>query len=350
MATKPVLSEDEASAIFHESYGMVVDSISSLPSYDDKNFLMKTQNGKFLMKIFNSDISADQGRCEEHCKLQYLWSENGIPVPKVIHDKDGNLQAKKLLKVASGKEALCYIRILSFLEGEICQNLPANKSFYHQIGNACAKTHGVMKKHSAEFPTLNALRHDWTLESVINKEWADKISTIDSDITRNNVIAVIKEFKAFLAGNPELESGVIHCDLNSLNIIGQQVGESVVLKGIIDFGDVCHSRFIFDLGICIIYMMVAVLVQDGENANFYDAAKWVLSGYEEVQKLSKLEMDIIFMVIKVRAAQSVIGAYFTVSIEPENREYLMSEAGKAEIILNKMSLISDKTFHEKIAK
>ena len=86
------------------------------------------------------------------------------------------------------------------------------------------------------------------------------------------------------------------------------------------------------------------------SANFYDAAKWVLSGYEEVQKLSKLEMDIIFMVIKVRAAQSVIGAYFTVSIEPENREYLMSEAGKAEIILNKMSLISDKTFHEKIAK
>jgi hypothetical protein len=49
-----------------------------------------------------------------------------------------------------------------------------------------------MKKHSAEFPTLNALRHDWTLESVINKKWADKISTIDSDITRNNVIAVIK--------------------------------------------------------------------------------------------------------------------------------------------------------------
>ena len=36
----------------------------------------------------------------------------------------------------------------------------------------------------------------------------------------------ISEFKAFLAGNPELESGVIHCDLNSLNIIGQQVGES----------------------------------------------------------------------------------------------------------------------------
>ena len=43
------------------------------------------------------------------------------------------------------------------------------------------------------------------------------------------------------------------------------------------------------------------------------------------------------MSVKARAAQSVIGAYYTVSLEPENREYLMSEASEAETILNLMA-------------
>ena len=62
---------------------------------------------------------------------------------------------------------------------------------------------------------------------------------------------------------PNLPSGVVHCDLNSLNIIGEEIdGGGVTLRAIIDFGDVCHSLFMFDLAICLIYMMVAAKVQN----------------------------------------------------------------------------------------
>ena len=62
---------------------------------------------------------------------------------------------------------------------------------------------------------------------------------------------------------PNLPSGVVHCDLNSLNIIGEETGDGgVTLRAIIDFGDVCHSPFMFDLAICLIYMMVAAKVQN----------------------------------------------------------------------------------------
>ena len=61
-------------------------------------------------------------------------------------------------------------------------------------------------------------------------------------------------------------------------------------------------------------------------------------------KLNEDERNVLFVAIKARAAQSVIGAYYTVSIEPENREYLMSEASKAEIILQRLAKIDDEEF------
>jgi len=74
-----------------------------------------------------------------------------------------------------------------------------------------------------------------------------------------------------------------------------------------------------------------------------------LSGYQEEAKLTDEERNILFLAIKARASQSIIGAYHTVSIEPENREYLMSEASKAEIILNKMCKINNDDFFKIIS-
>ena len=80
------------------------------------------------------------------------------------------------------------------------------------------------------------------------------------------------------------------------------------------------------------------------SGNFYEPASWVLSGYEDEIKLTDDERNVIFLAIKARASQSVIGAYYTVSIEPENREYLMSEASKAEVILNELCKIDNAEF------
>lgn len=345
MAHKPTLTEDTAKELFFENYDRVVIKISSLPSYDDRNFLITTNDGKFLFKIFNGELSANTGRCNEQCMLQHMWSESGIMVPKVIPDKNGSLQITKKLAVANGESENCILRVLGYLEGNICQKLPVCQQFYEAIGSCCSKQHKLMGIHSKDFPTLNALQHEWTLESVIDDKWHLKIPTIDNEETKQNVYTVINEFKKFMKSNTakQLRSGVIHCDLNSLNIIGEATNSGVILKGIIDFGDVCHSRFVFDLAICIIYMMVAVIAQNPEG-NFYEAASWVLKGYQEVIQLSNDELQVLFLAIKTRAAQSVIGAYYTVSIEPENREYLMSEAGQAEILLNKLSKITNENF------
>ena len=133
------------------------------------------------------------------------------------------------------------------------------------------------------FKVLGSLKHEWTLESVVDEDWARKLESIESEETKKNAKNTVNEFSKILSRNLNLRVGVTHHDLNSLNIIGEEIagkGENlknlfslsrtilmlikclVELRGIIDFGDVCKSRFVFDLAICIIYMMVAVIVQD----------------------------------------------------------------------------------------
>ena len=53
-------------------------------------------------------------------------------------------------------------------------------------------------------------------------------------------------------------------------------------------------------------------------------------------KLSETERKGLLLAVKARAAQSVIGGYYTASIEPENREYLMSECSVAEKLLHEI--------------
>ena len=113
--------------------------------------------------------------------------------------------------------------MLEFIEGKICQKLPAQENFFREIGACCAKTHKLMQQRSADFPVLSSLRHEWTLESVVDKDWAKKLESIESEITKKNVKNTIEEFRQILEANLNLRIGVTHHDLNSLNIIGEEI-------------------------------------------------------------------------------------------------------------------------------
>ena len=113
--------------------------------------------------------------------------------------------------------------MLEFIEGKICQKLPAQETFFREIGACCAKTHKLMQQRSADFPVLSSLRHEWTLESVVDKDWARKVESIESEITKKNVKNTIEEFRKILETNLNLRVGVTHHDLNSLNIIGEEI-------------------------------------------------------------------------------------------------------------------------------
>ena len=46
----------------------------------------------------------------------------------------------------------CIVRVLEFIEGQICQKLPVQEIFFREIGACCGKTHKLMQEKSSEFP------------------------------------------------------------------------------------------------------------------------------------------------------------------------------------------------------
>jgi len=83
----------------------------------------------------------------------------------------------------------------------------------------------------------------------------------------------------------------------------------VVLKGIIDFGDVCGSALVFDLSIAVLYHMVAVFTKTSSLESVYEPIRWLLSGYFKCRKLTEDEKNAVYFAVKARAAQSVLGNY-----------------------------------------
>jgi len=338
MATKAVVSEQDAIKLAEETYGLRnVTRVKTLPSYDDVNYRLETGDGKkYLLKVFHAAMSANRVRLEEQLGYQCFLGENGILVPGIIKDSQGKLQSYQHFALGNGERGECAVRMLEYVDGVICQQLPLFAGFFVQIGENCGDMHNLMSKSSDRFPGLNSLVHDWSLQSlVIKPDSRANSSAIDNQKTRDIVGRVLDEFSQYVAKTaPNLPSGVVHCDLNSLNIIGEETGDGgVTLRAIIDFGDVCHSPFMFDLAICLIYMMVAAKVQNG---CMYEVLANVMKGYKSRRTLLPDEQNGLFLAVKARAAQSVIGGYYTAQLEPHNRAYLMSECSVAEAILHEI--------------
>ena len=97
--------------------------------------------------------------------------------------------------------------------------------------------HNLMASNSNRFPGLNQCTHDWTLETVVtDPAWTKKSSAIDNEKTRSIVGDILKEFTCYVDENKHLPSGIVHCDLNSLNIIGEEE------KGNSSFSKPSYSR------------------------------------------------------------------------------------------------------------
>ena len=57
---------------------------------------------------------------------------------------NGCLQSYKLMKVTSGDNMECAIRVLEYIPGKIAQKLPLYHHFFYEIGVNCAQMHCLM--------------------------------------------------------------------------------------------------------------------------------------------------------------------------------------------------------------
>lgn len=85
--------------------------------------------------------------------------------------------------------------------------------------------------------------------------------------------------------------GYIHGDFNEQNIIVRATDEdpsNYHIDGVIDFGDIQHTCFVFELAITIMYMMLEVRIMDPN-----EVAGHILAGYTTHRAITDDEWNIL---------------------------------------------------------
>lgn len=109
-------------------------------------------------------------------------------------------------------------------------------------------------------------------------------------------------------------------------LVQRDESDSYRISGILDFGDMNSGYYIHELSISIMYMMM-------EHPKPIEVGGPIIAGWESVLPLNEAEKDCLYVLVLSRFCQSLVLARYSVTLHPENAEYLMISSKKGVHIL-----------------
>ncbi|EKX42325.1 hypothetical protein GUITHDRAFT_111600 [Guillardia theta CCMP2712] len=146
---------------------------------------------------------------------------------------------------------------------------------------------------------------------------------------------VIRRFEEKVSPKMEsLRKAVIQNDANEQNILIDQDRRRV--QGIIDFGDCTYTCLIFELAICMAYLMLG-------KKDILTTATHIYAGYNKEVSLTQDEKEILHCLICSRLVQSLTLGAYSFSKDPTN-EYLLVTAQTGWVALEALMAIREDDF------
>ena len=139
-----------------------------------------------------------------------------------------------------------------------------------------------------------------------------------------------------------LNKHVIHGDLNDENIlvILNKFGDGYAIASVLDFGDASLSYRVFEVAICMMYMILLRVQQGDTHQEAIRIVGHVLGGYQSVYGLSGSELALLYWSVAARFLQSIVIGTHKQSLEPENN-YLSQSSKLGLKILSSYIAISE---------
>ncbi|ODN06024.1 Hydroxylysine kinase [Orchesella cincta] len=346
---KPNVSLSTAQKLIEEHYGLQIESIKELNSYDDNNFYVKAKDSdentqKYTFKVLNSMDSKKTGHIEAEHVAMFLLHGKCIRCPIPMKNVKGETFALVNIKNEATDvdnnesiptESSHIIRLLTFVEGQIMYEAPPTPKLLAKAGKYIAEIEAILKEVACA--ALDNHSSVWMLSHVLDLE--KFIYVIKDQPERFNLVtSVLEAYKNRVVPIlPQLEQGVLHGDFNEQNIIIQpsttEPGEYDV-HGLIDFGDLQAGAYIFELAITTCYMMLEC-VKEGVTLDSFEGAQNVLKGYSTVRNIPDKELKVLRILVASRLCQSLVLGAYTYSLDPGN-EYLLTTAKTGWALLDRV--------------
>ncbi|XP_068624119.1 hydroxylysine kinase [Battus philenor] len=334
-AIRPQIDHEGVRLLVERLYGISVLELTELAGYDDRNYrITEDPNVKnplipqpsahgYVLKIMNSMDSQNLAVVEAQNEIMNFLSSRGVRCPRPVRNVFGQLHSLEAL--GARRHA---VRLLHYVPGQLLKEVPRSDALLYRLGEFVAGLDAKLQNfnHSG----LDGREHIWMLSKVPELE---KFKYVIKDAEKLDLAEeVIEEFKyAVLPQLGELERGVIHGDVNEMNVIvGREPGASeseLRVMGVIDFGDVQRSCLVFELAIAMTYAMLL----EGPRAGGP-----LLAGYSVARRLPDHEYRLLKTLISARLVQSLILGAYTAEQDPGNTYVTSTEKANGWELLRKI--------------
>jgi len=292
--------------LLQEQFGFNPVEIKKLWGYENSNYLIKTDDGQYVFKIYLKSADTLMSVKAQNKALLFLQSFKNNMYPKPIKFKDDALV--KIIEI-EGKERIC--RMLSFLEGELLGDVKPTKTLFKSLGNVVAELD--VKLQSFNNLTIKSKQSEWDIQYLhLNKKYIKDIPSVKDRSIINYFFQLFEE--NVLPVLPDLRKAIIHNDANEWNVL---VNNGKV-TGIIDFGDLSYTPLINELAITIAY---ACLYVDDP----LEMASTIIESYHNVLALEEKEIAVLYYLIAATLCISACNSAYQRKRNPDNEYIFISE-------------------------
>ena len=266
MAVYTKLSNNDINSILHNyKIGSLDNAAEISAGVENTNYLLTTTTGKYILTIFEKRVNRKD--LPFFIDLMNFLAQNSFPSPKILANHKSyifNFKAKTGV-------------IISFLTGDIAENVTLNDDILFNLGNKLGQMHNL----TAKFPLKRA--NDFALNGIEKLFQTVKLKRLLQDEEQNLSINIINNFKSHNLTN--LSKAIIHADLFPDNIFVN----ADKICGVIDFYFSCHDYINYDIATTI----NAWCFDDKLNFNLTFLNK-LLKGYNFIKPLSAADKKYLY--------------------------------------------------------
>src|SRR6266404_4415540 len=332
-------TEAEAVGLARELYGLSV-SAKALPGEYDDNFHLtaldkstgqKSEPDRFVLKVMHP--ARERAFIDMQCRaLQHLAQRAPeLRLPRVLLNRRGEAFAA----VDVGGVARL-VWLLTYVPGKmLVKARPHSSELLRDLGRFL----GEMDAALQDFFHADSLRElKWDLARA---GWIGPHVHLIRDASSRR--ALVEKFLALYEAEvvpalPSLRRSVVYGDANDYNVlVGRPLPQPRKVVGLIDFGDLHESVTVSEVAIAAAYVALG-------KQNPLAAIAELVSGYHGAFPLLESELRVLFPLVAMRLAVSVVNSAQRASVKPDDAYVTVSEAPAWEA-LERLSKIHPRFAH-----
>ncbi|WP_300070392.1 aminotransferase class III-fold pyridoxal phosphate-dependent enzyme [uncultured Ruegeria sp.] len=287
--------------------------LSRLDGEYDLNFLVQAKNGQdYVLKVMRAGCARELVDLQIKALEHIATEAPGLPFPKVLPDLKGALLVD--IQDETGEQRLAWL--LERLPGQCyAKAAPKSEELILKLGRVLGATDRAFEQF--EHDSLNRAGFKWDLTQA---GWvADKLEVVSNPDRRALLAGIAIEFDGIAGQLSALPKQAIHNDANDYNILVEgELGQRQTVSGLIDLGDMCAAPRICDLAIAGAYIVL-------DHPKPERALTALVRGYNAANRLSPTEVDLIWPLLRMRLAVSVVNSTLIAMENPDDPYVTISQ-------------------------